>query len=178
VGVLAFIVTFAMYGSVAQAQQPTKIPRIGYVAAGGEPNNPGSLVEAFRQGLRELGYIEEKNIFVEFRYGEGKAELALNLVAELVQLKVDALIVTSLPTIRAAKQATKTIPIVMVTVQDPVETGIVDSLASPGREYHGSHQSQPRVERETAGIAEGDSSGTVARRSPLGCERTGVDDWF
>jgi putative ABC transport system substrate-binding protein len=116
----------------SEAQQPGKIPRVGYVAAGGDPNNPGSLVEAFRQGLRELGYIEGKNILVEFRYGEGNRELVLSLVTELVQLKVDVLVVTSLTSIRAAKQATKTIPTVMVTVQDPVETGIVESLAHPG----------------------------------------------
>jgi putative ABC transport system substrate-binding protein len=116
----------------SEAQQPGKIPRVGYVAAGGDPNNPGSLVEAFRQGLRELGYIEGKNILVEFRYGEGNRELVQSLVTELVQLKVDVLVVTSLTSIRAAKQATKTIPTVMVTVQDPVETGIVESLAHPG----------------------------------------------
>ena len=116
----------------SEAQQPGKIPRVGYVAAGGDPNNPGSLVEAFRQGLRELGYIEGKNILVEFRYGEGNRELVLSLVTELVQLKVDVLVVTSLTSIRAAKQATKTVPIVMVTVQDPVETGIIESLARPG----------------------------------------------
>jgi len=119
-------------GASAEAQQPGTIPRVGYLAAGGDPNNPGSLVEAFRQGLRDLGYIEGKNILVEFRYGEGKRDRVLSLVAELVQLKVDVLVVTSLTSIQAAKQATKTIPIVMVTVQDPVETGIVDSLASPG----------------------------------------------
>jgi putative ABC transport system substrate-binding protein len=117
---------------IAEAQQPGKIPRVGYVSAGGDPDNPGSPVEAFRQGLRDLGYIEEKNILVEFRYGEGKRDRVLSLVAELVQLKVDVLVVTSLTSIQAAKQATKTIPIVMVTVQDPVETGIVDSLARPG----------------------------------------------
>jgi len=129
---LFLIVAFLGAGSVAQAQQAGKIPRIGYVAAGGDPNNPGSLVEAFRQGLRELGHIEGKNILVEFRYGEGNRELVLSLVTELVQLKVDVLVVTSLTSIRAAKQATKTIPTVMVTVQDPVETGIVESLAHPG----------------------------------------------
>src|SRR3989337_3850524 len=116
----------------SEAQEPGTIPRVGYLAAGGDPNNPGSLVEAFRQGLRDLGCIEGKNILVEFRYGEGKRDRVLSLVAELVQLKVDVLVVTSLTSIQAAKQATKTIPIVMVTVQDPVETGIVDSWASPG----------------------------------------------
>ena len=122
-GLLA-VVVFAVCGPVVEAQQPGgKIPRIGYVSAGGDPDNPGSLVEAFRQGLRDLGYIEEKNISVEFRYAAGKADRVLSLVAELVQLKVDVLVVTSLTSIRAAKHATKTIPIVMVTVQDPVETG-------------------------------------------------------
>jgi len=129
---LLLIVALLGGGSIVEAQQPGKIPRVGYVAAGGDPNNPGSLVEAFRQGLRELGYIEGKNILVEFRYGEGNRELVLSLVTELVQLKVDVLVVTSLTSIRAAKQATKTIPTVMVTVQDPVETGIVESLAHPG----------------------------------------------
>ena len=82
--------------------------------------------------MRDLGHIEEKNILVEYRYSEGKSDRAASLVAELVQLKVDVLVVESLPAIRAAKQATKTIPIVMVTSQDPVATGLIDSLARPG----------------------------------------------
>ena len=129
----AFVIVAVLgAGAIAEAQQPGRIPRVGYFAAGGDLTKPNSLVEAFRQGLRDLGYIEEKNILVEFRYGEGKADQVLSSVAELIQLKVDVLVVTSIPSIRAAKQATKTIPIVMVTVQDPVETGIVDSLAHPG----------------------------------------------
>jgi len=90
------------------------------------------LAEAFRQGLRELGYIEGKNILIEYRYAEGNLDRLPGLVAELVQLKVDVLIVINLPAIRAAKQATKTIPIVIVTSVDPVATGLVDSLARPG----------------------------------------------
>ena len=116
----------------ARAQQPAKIPRIGFVSAGGDPNNPGSLVEAFRQGLRNLGYIEGKNILVEYRYAEGNLDRISGLVAELVQLKVDVLVSSNFPAIRAAKQATKTIPIVIVTSQDPVATGLVNSLARPG----------------------------------------------
>ncbi len=85
-----------------------------------------------RQGLEDLGYIEGKNILVEYRYIEGKPDRYPGLVAELVQLKVDVLVLTSLSAIRAAKQATKTIPIVMVLADDPVATGIVDSLAHPG----------------------------------------------
>ena len=82
--------------------------------------------------MRDLGYVEGKNILIEYRYVEGKADRIPSLVAELVQLKVDVLVAASPPAIRAAKQATKTIPIVMVTTQDPVATGLVDSLARPG----------------------------------------------
>ena len=100
--------------SPAQAQQPAKIPRIGYVS-GGSPSDPGPLVEAFQQGLRDLGYAEGKNILVERRYAEGNTERVPGLVTELVQRKVDVLVVGTLVGIRAAKQATKTIPVVMVT---------------------------------------------------------------
>jgi putative ABC transport system substrate-binding protein len=115
----------------AQAQQTAKIPRIGYVSGSGD-STPGSSIAIFRQGLRDLGYIEGKNVLVEYRSAEGKLDRMPSLVAELVQLKVDVLVSTNLPAIRAAKEATKSIPIVIVTVQDPVATGIVDSLARPG----------------------------------------------
>ena len=110
-----------------EAQQPGKIPRIGVIS-----NNPGALVEAFRQRLRDHGYVEGKNILVEYRYIEGDRDRIPSLVAELLRLDVDILVATSPPTIRSAQQATKTIPIVMVTPQDPVATGAVDSLARPG----------------------------------------------
>jgi len=118
--------------SFADAQQPKKLPRIGFVSGTGTPSNPGPGFEAFRQGLRELGYIERKNIIIENRHGVEKVDRLPGLVTELVQLKVDVLVVVPFPAIRAAKQATKTIPIVVVTTQDPVETGFVDSLARPG----------------------------------------------
>ena len=95
----------------AEAQQVRKIPQIGYVSVSGNPNNPGVLVGAFRQGLRELGYTEGKNVLVEYRYVEGKLDRTSNLVAELVQLQVDVIVVAALPGILAAKQATKTIPL-------------------------------------------------------------------
>jgi len=117
---------------LAAAQQPTKVPRIGYVSGFGDANNPGPQVEAFRQGLRDFGYIEGKNILVEYRYIEGKRNQISDLVVELLQLKVDVLVSGTVPAILAAKQATKTIPIVMVTNMDPVATGIVDSFAHPG----------------------------------------------
>jgi putative tryptophan/tyrosine transport system substrate-binding protein len=116
----------------AEAQQPAKIPRIGWVSGSGDPNTPGPQVEAFRQGLRDIGYVEGKNMVVEYRYAEGKMDRIPSLVAELVQLKVDVLVSPNGPAILAAKQATKTVPIVMVVVLDPVATGIVDSLARPG----------------------------------------------
>ena len=114
-----------------EAQQLGKIPRIGYVSGTDDLNNPGPE-EAFRQGLRDLGYIEGKNILVEYRSQEGKADRGPSLVAELMQLKADVLVLVTSPAIRAAKKATKTIPIVMVTTADPVATGLVDSLARPG----------------------------------------------
>jgi putative ABC transport system substrate-binding protein len=116
----------------AQAQQPKKVPRIGFVTATSDPQAPGPQLSGFRQGLRSLGYVEGKNILVEYRYAAGKSDLIPGFVAELVQLKVDVLVVGTTEAILAAKQATRTIPIVMVTTQDPVVAGIVDSLARPG----------------------------------------------
>jgi len=114
----------------AEAQQTKKIPRIGFL--GGNREGPSS-VGAFQRGLQDLGYIEEKNILIAYRFFEGNMDRIPTLVTELVQLKVDVLVVAgTLAGIRAAKQATKTIPIVMVTTQDPVATGLVDSLARPG----------------------------------------------
>jgi putative tryptophan/tyrosine transport system substrate-binding protein len=116
---------------LADAQQPTRIPRIGYVSGTGNPSDPGPYVEALRQGLRDLGHFDGKNILIEYRGAEGKVDRIPSLVAELVQLNVDVFVVVTLSSIRAAKQATKTIPIVMVT-GDPVASEIVDSLARPG----------------------------------------------
>ena len=115
----------------AEAQQSGKVPRIGYLASGGDINKPGLIVEAFRRGLRDLGYVEGKNIVVEYRY-PGTDPRDLGAVAELIQLKVDGLVSSSAGAIRAAKQATNTIPVVMMASFDPVEAGIVDSLARPG----------------------------------------------
>src|SRR5690242_20495776 len=129
--ILVAVVLLAL-GVIAEAQQPGKIPRIGYLESSGGPNIPGPQVEAFRQGLRELGYVEGKNIVVEYRYAEGKLDRIPSLVKELVQLDVDVIATGDRTAIVAAKQATKTIPIVMVTTVDPVTTGIVDSLARPG----------------------------------------------
>jgi putative tryptophan/tyrosine transport system substrate-binding protein len=125
-----FLLTTAI--QFAEAQQATTIARIGYVTETGDLSSPSPNLEAFRQGLRDLGYVEGKNIVIEFRSAQGKPDRIPSLVADLVQLKVDLLVSQATGGIRAAKQATKTIPIVMVTVQDPVATGIIDSLARPG----------------------------------------------
>ena len=103
-----------------------------FLESAGVPSGSARTTQAFRKGLHDLGYIEGKNILIEYRYGEGKLDRIPGLVAELVQVKIDVLVVSSFVGIRAAKQATKTIPVVMVSGVDPVATGIVDSLARPG----------------------------------------------
>jgi ABC-type uncharacterized transport system substrate-binding protein len=119
------------FGS-AEGQQPAKVPRIGFLPVAGNPTAPTRLVEAFRQGLRELGYVEGKNIVIEYRWPSIDPDRVTAWVAELVQLKVDVLVSSSSAAIHAAKQATKTIPIVMISAQDPIQQGLVDSLARPG----------------------------------------------
>src|SRR5687767_4400208 len=116
VGTFVIVLTFVFGGVEASAQQPKKIPRVGFLAQriSPTPTTPHVFAHAFRQGLRDLGYIEGKNILVDYRYGEGKLDSIPSQVAELVQLKVDVLVLRSLSSIRAAKQATQTIPIVMV----------------------------------------------------------------
>jgi putative ABC transport system substrate-binding protein len=128
------LLTTALLSNVrsAQAQQPAKVPRIGFLATIGDPKAPGHQVTAFQHGLLELGHIEGKNILVEYRHIEGDTRRNPTLVRELVQLKVDALVLLGQPAIRAAKEATKTIPIVMVTTQSPVAAGFIESLARPG----------------------------------------------
>jgi putative ABC transport system substrate-binding protein len=128
----------------AHAQQPTKIPRIGYLSATSASVNP-TRIEAFRQGLRELGYVEGKNIIIEWRYAEGKLDRLRELAADLVRLKVDV-IVTGGPTITpAVKEATTKIPIVMGYDNDPVGSGFVASLARPGGNITGLSALSPEL---------------------------------
>ena len=130
-GIVALGFAFAMCGAVATAQQAGKVAPIGYVSlidiAASDPS-----FAALRDGLRDLGHNEGKNILFEYRSAQGKPEVIPGLVAELVQLKVDLLFCPNLPAIDAAKKATNTIPIVMVSNVDPVELGIVNSFARPG----------------------------------------------
>jgi putative ABC transport system substrate-binding protein len=137
-GALLFAFTFlgAMLFAlcfVAQAQQPKEVPRIGYLFAG-DPTSETTRFESIRLALRERGYIEGQNIAAEYRYAEGKLDRYSELAAELVRLKVDVIVVAGgRPVILAAKNTTRTIPIVMVGAGlDPVEAGLVESLARPG----------------------------------------------
>jgi putative tryptophan/tyrosine transport system substrate-binding protein len=116
----------------AEAQQPKKILRIGYLV-GGDPTTESTRSKGIRLALRELGYIEGQNIATEYRYAEGKSDRQPELAAELVRLKVDIIVAAGGGIIQAAKNATKTIPIVMAgSPNDPVEAGLVESLARPG----------------------------------------------
>ena len=125
-----------------QAQQPKKVPQIGYLTAAG-PGGPN--IEAFRQELRDLRYIEGKNILIEYRYAEGKVHRLPELAVGLVSLKLDLIVVASSQAASAAKQATTIIPIVMASSGDPVETGLIKSLAQPGGNITGMTVYSPEV---------------------------------
>ena len=130
--------------SAAEAQQPTKIPRIGYLT-GASLSAISARIEAFRQGLRELGYVEGKNIVIEWRSAEGKLDRLPALAAELVRLKVDVIVTGGPTATRAAKEATATIPIVMTQDNDPVGNGFVASLARPGGNITGLSTLAPEI---------------------------------
>jgi putative ABC transport system substrate-binding protein len=135
-------VLFLAFAPPAQAQQPNKVPRIGFLATV-SPSTISDRVEAFRQGLRELGYVEGKNIVIEWRYAEGKPEG--EVAAELVRLKVDVIVTAGPPGTRSAKEATVTIPIVMTNDTDPVGNGFVASLAHPGGNITGLSNLAPEL---------------------------------
>ncbi len=115
----------------AQAQQTTRVARVGFVGAT-FPSSELARIEAFRQGLRELGYIEGKNIFIEYRWAEGKVDRLPDLAADLVRLQVQVIVAGGSTSTGAAKKVTSTIPIVMAQVNDPVGSGFVAGLAHPG----------------------------------------------
>jgi len=131
-----FAVSFCAFLAAAAASrvrgQPAKAARVGYLQPVAPQNGTSPFLEDFRQGLRELGYVEGKNIQIEVRWGEGKLERMSGLAAELVKMNVDVIVAVSSPSVVAAKNATKTIPIVMPFSSDPVGDGLVASLARPG----------------------------------------------
>ena len=129
---LALCALLFAYSFPAQAQQPKKVPRIGYLSPS-DAASGSALIEGIRLALRELGYVEGQNIIIEYRYAEGKWDRLPELAAELVRLKIDTILVGGPPLVRAAMNATKTIPIVMWGAgTDPVEEGLIKSLARPG----------------------------------------------
>jgi putative ABC transport system substrate-binding protein len=134
--VLMIILTLGLLAAplAAEAQQPGKIYRIGFLSLGSPPTSvtPSSGIEAFRQRLREFGYVEGRNVVIESRWGQGKLETLPALAAELVNLPVDIIVTVATATALAAQKATGTIPIVMATSADPVLGGVVQSLARPG----------------------------------------------
>ena len=139
------IVAVVVVAAIAQAQQPAKIPRIGLSRYDVSFAAISARIEAFRQGLRELGYVEGKNIVIEWRYAEGKIDRLPALAAELVRLKVDVIVSAAPPGTRAAKQATATIPIVMAFDDDPVGSGFVANLARPGGNITGLSNFAPEL---------------------------------
>ena len=129
---MLLIVLFMLFVAstyLAEAQEPGKVYRIGVLSVRGgiEPRD-----EVFRQRLRELGYVEGKNLAIEWKFTEGKLDRLDSFAAELVQLKVNVIFGNNTPTVQAAKKATTTIPIVMIAGADPAETGLVASLERPG----------------------------------------------
>ena len=133
--IFVLVVSSFILGAVcsAAAQQTAKsLPRIGFISSTGAAESAWPLFDAFRLGLSELDYVEDKNILIVSRYAEGRLDRMPGLVSELVQHKVDVIVAPNNVVIRAAKEATKTIPIVMISSVDPVEAGYVASFARPG----------------------------------------------
>src|ERR1043166_7438031 len=143
-GIFAIALTFAFGGALAEAQQPTKVPRIGYLSGSG-PSVLPDRIEAFRQGLRELGYVEGKNLVIEWRFAEEKIDRLQELAAELVRLKVDVIVSPGPRVTRPLKEATSTIPIIMASDTDPVGSGFIVSLARPGGNITGLASLAPEV---------------------------------
>jgi putative tryptophan/tyrosine transport system substrate-binding protein len=142
--IILFAVMLLAVAVITEAQQPKKVPRMGYLC----PTRPSSLLtrtEAFRQGLKELGYIEGKNIALEYRWGEGKVDRLPDLAGELVRLNVDVIVTCGPLSTRSAKEATVTIPIVMTMDSDPVGNGFVASLARPGGNITGLSTLAPEI---------------------------------
>ena len=164
----AFFGTLALLGAppAAEAQQAAKVARIGFLSLNVAPNR--HLGEAFREGLRDLGYVEGRNLVIEYRDAEGKVERLPALAAELVALKVDVIVTGGgTPSALAAKQATRTLPIVFASAPDPVKDGLVTSLARPGGNVTGSSNLNPEL---------GACRGNGKRRRESGQARSVNDD--
>src|SRR5215469_5698060 len=128
---VALCVLLLAFSVSAEAQQPKQLPRVGYLASGWRSSEL-SHIESFNQGLRERGYTEGQNIIIEYSFAVGKLDRLPALAADLVRSKVDVIVTGGGPTTRAVKDATKSIPTVLVNISDPVALGFVASLAKPG----------------------------------------------
>ena len=142
--ILAAVVLVALLAHIAHAQQAKKVPRIGFIVSG-FPSTSQHNIDAFRQGLRELGYVEGQNIYVEYRYAEGRTDRLTDLTAELVRLQVEVIVTGSTIAVGAAKKLTGTIPVVMAGLGDPIGTGLVASLARPGGNITGLSSFSPEL---------------------------------
>jgi putative ABC transport system substrate-binding protein len=154
----------------AEAQQLTKVPRIGFLG-GVMPAAVSARIEALRQGLRELGYVEGKNIVIEYRYAEDKLDRLPSLAAELVRLKVDVIVTGGPGSTRASKEATLTIPIVMAQDIDPVSTGFIAGLARPGGNVTGLATFAPEISGKQLEILK-ESIPKISRVAVLGTLNT------
>lgn len=138
--VISFVYVMLLAVScLAEAQQPKRVPRIGFLGASSS-SAAEDRTEAFRQGLRELGYIEGKNIVIEWRYADGNSDRLPAYAAELLRLNPDVIVTQGSTSTRVAQKATRTVPIVMAAAADPVAEGIIASLARPGGKHYRADQ--------------------------------------
>ncbi len=155
---------------VAEAQPAAKVPRIGYLVTGSlESPETRVALDAFRQGLRERGYVEGQNILIEYRAADGKIERFPGLATELARLKVDLILAANTPAARAAQQATTTIPIVVPVIGDPVGDGLVTSLTRPGGNVTG--LTYLGVGPQASGAAQASPPQGFSGRGPLASRR-------
>ena len=153
----------ATWPLVARAQQPVKLPTIGFLGAN-TPSVQGRWIAAFVQRLRELGWVEGRNVAIEYRWAETRFERSPEIIAEFVRLKVDVIVTHATANILAAKQGTSVIPIVFAAVGDPVGIGVVDSLARPGGNITGlSNQFTDAAGKRVRALARG-----CPRSAPFG----------
>src|SRR5712692_4347238 len=144
-GLFAIVVALTVCGARAEAQQPGKVPRIGFLG-NSTPALEENLIGPFREGLRDLGYVEGKNILIEYRWAEGNYDRFPTLIGELIALKVDVIVTAGTPASLAVKKATTSIPLVMVAVGDPVGTGVVPSLNRSGGNITGLTSISPEMD--------------------------------
>ena len=147
--------------AVASAQPPAKVVRVGYLSDATLAVK-GPLIRAFLQGMRDLGYVEGQNLVMEYRFAEGSYDRLPSLAAELIQTKPDVILTSASAAARAAKQATATIPIVMVAIANPVGQGLVGQLRATRGKRNGSIRSVRRPGQENAGAAQRHGSQGVA----------------